>query len=307
MQDLNLLRVFEALWYEKSVTSAAQKLGLSQGAVSLSLKRLREEYQDKLFVQINRTMEPTPLAEKISVNLLQASRLIRESQAAPRQFEPSNSRRVFNIRARDINEVVIVPSILERLQTVAPNIGIRTIFLPTDETFQRLASGRLDLALGYLPGTAADIHRTPIYSGKKYVCLMRADHPFAQGELTEERYFDAQHLLVENSITSNHSVERVLIAAGRRENIKVRLTQYLAASWYILKFDLLWTLPDTFAKLLAQYYPFVIKPLPAPLELSYETCLYWHERFHADAEIKWLRELILDTLLNQPAPDWAGR
>ncbi|VCU68809.1 Nodulation protein D 2 [Pigmentiphaga humi] len=299
MQDLNLLRVFEALWHEKSVTLAAQRLGLSQGAVSLSLKRLREEYQDKLFVQVSRTMEPTPLAEKISPNLLQASRLIRESQAMPQRFEPLGSSRIFNIRARDISEIITFPRIFERLQTLAPKMGMRTIYLPTDETFQQLASGRLDLALGYLEGNPADIHRVPIYLKQKYVCVMSPDHPLAQEELTEGQYLDADHLLVENSVTSQHPIERILTAAGRRDRIKIRLTQHLAASWYVLKFDLLWTLPYRLAKLLVQYFPLVIKPVPENLNLSYETCLYWHERFHADVEVKWLRDLIVDTLLEQ--------
>jgi DNA-binding transcriptional LysR family regulator len=296
MKDLNLLLVFEALYNERSVTGAARKLGLSQSAVSLSLKRLREEYQDKLFVLVNRAMEPTPLASAISGRLLGAVAMIRETRRLPTVFDFANAERTFNVRARDIGEVVFLPNVLERLWKVAPRVSVRTIFLDPHETLMGLASGRLDLAIGYLPLDAPDIRRRPLMWENKYVCVMRRDHPLAGRPLTEEEFFASNHLLVEYATGVHKTLERCLIAGGARDRIKVRLPQYLAAPFHVLRFDLLWCLPEALAAILTQHFALDMQDLPFKLDIPTEVSLYWHERYHNDLENRWLRSFILETV-----------
>ena len=128
MRDLNLMLVFEALWLDRSVTSAATRLGVSQAAVSGSLKRLRDGYQDKLFTLVGRRMQPTPMAEAISPSVLDALALIRQTQVKRMTFDPLTANRGFVIRTRDIGEMICLPSVIKRLAIEAPEVKIRTVF-----------------------------------------------------------------------------------------------------------------------------------------------------------------------------------
>ncbi len=197
MKDLNLLYVFEAIWIERSVTLAAERLGLTQAAVSSALKRLRHEHGDKLFTQVGRRMEPTPYASSIAQSLLTALALVRKASNHQTPFDPATSRRLFTIRTRDVGEVVCFPRILAQLVHEAPYVRLRTTFVSIDETLAGLASGRIDLAMGFLPSLETDIHRRSLGS-QSYVCVMRAGHPLERQPLTAERFCACDHLLVQD-------------------------------------------------------------------------------------------------------------
>lgn len=297
MKDLNLLYVFEALWRDRSVTAAAESLGVTQAAVSSSLKRLRQEYDDKLFTQVGRRMEPTPLAAALSTQLLDALALVRKTRTAPSPFNPETAQRMFTVRTRDIGEVVCFPRILSALGQSAPGIRLRTVFSPIEETLTGMASGRIDLALGFLPSLETAIHRRPLFT-QHYVCAMRAGHPLSGTDLDAASFIAQDHLLVEYSGSGHLMLERALVEAGARKRIKVRLPQYLSAPHFVLSSDLLWSVPAVLAETLAKYYPLVIKPHPLPLP-AFEIALYWHDRYHRDPANKWLRDFVVAQLQPQ--------
>lgn len=291
MKDLNLLYVFEALWRDRSVTHAAERLGLTQAAVSGSLKRLREEYDDKLFTLVGRRMEPTPLTEELAPELLDALALIRKTRDDRARFDPSIARRMFTVRTRDIGEAVCFPRILAALGTSAPGVRLRTLFRPIPETLAGMASGQIDFALGFLPSLESGIHRRLLLQ-QHYVCVMRRDHPSASEPLTSESFAASDHLLVEYSGSGHQQLERALVDAGARDRIKVRLPQYLSAPHFVNTSDLLWSAPAILAETLASHYDLIIKPHPLPLA-EIEVYLYWHDRYHRDPANKWLRDLVV--------------
>ncbi|MES2415523.1 MAG: LysR family transcriptional regulator [Pseudomonadota bacterium] len=290
MKDLNLLYVFEALWRDRSVTVAAERLGLTQAAVSGSLKRLRQEYDDKMFTLVGRKMQPTPLATALSNQLLDALATVRSTRGDAPGFDPASSQRMFVIRTRDIGEVVFLPAILARLRESAPKIRLRTVFRPIDETVAGLASGRIDLAMGYLPSLQNAIHRKVLCT-QRYVCVMRTAHPLAAKKLTLDLFRKQEHLLVEYSGSGHLVLERALNEAGAKNRIRIRLPQYLSAPHFVTASDLLWTVPAVLAQTLAKHYPLVIKPLPIVLP-DFEVALYWHDRFHRDPASQWMRDFI---------------
>lgn len=303
MKDLNLLYVFEALWRDRSVTAAAESLGLTQAAVSSSLKRLREEYADKMFSQVGRRMEPTPYATSISPRLLDALAMVRTTSIDETTFDPATAQRLFTVRSRDIGEVVCFPPLLEKLALVAPHIKLRSVFKPIDETFSGLATGRIDFALGFLPSLETSIHRRVLFK-QRYVCVMRKGHPLQDHELEPAHFREQQHLLVEYSGSGHQVLERALVAAGAKHNIKVRLPQYLSAPHFVIGSDLLWCVPEVLAMTLAKHYPLVCKPTPLELP-EFEIGLYWHDRYHRDPANKWLRDFIashIGELTMPPAP-----
>ncbi len=292
MKDLNLLYVFEALWRERSVTNAAESLGVTQAAVSSSLKRLRAEFDDPLFTLVGRRMEPTPMAGELSHQLLDALALLRKPRSAQTKFDPGTSRRMFTIRTRDIGEVVCLPALLNAMTDVAPSVRMRTVFKPIEDTLAGLASGQIDLALGFLPSLETGIHRKLLIH-QHYVCVMRADHPIAHRKLTMNLFAAHRHLLTEYSGSGHQVLERALNEAGLKQQIAMRLPQYLSAPHLIAESDLLWIVPAILASRLATYFPLVIKPVPLVLP-SFEIGLYWHDRFHRDPGNKWLRDFIGD-------------
>ncbi|HUH86482.1 MAG TPA: LysR family transcriptional regulator [Pusillimonas sp.] len=290
MKDLNLLYVFEAMWRDRSVTLAAENLGLTQAAVSSALKRLRQEHGDKMFTLVGRRMEPTPYAVQASQHLLTALDLIRRASGRRAPFDPAISRRLFTIRTRDVGEVVCFPQILHNVAQAAPFIRLRTTFQPIEETVAGLASGRMDLALGFLPSLETSIHRRPLFT-QNYVCVVRKGHPLADGKLTRELFCRYDHLLVEYSGSGHQVIERGLLDAGLRNQIRIRLPQYLSAPHFIMTSDLVWCAPSSLAERLARHYPLVLKPVPISLP-TFEIALYWHDRFHQDSANQWLRDVV---------------
>ena len=290
MKDLNLLHTFEALWRDRSVTAAAERLGLTQAAVSGSLKRLREEYDDKLFTLVGRRMEPTPLATELAPNLLDALAMVRKTGAERGRFDPTTASRMLTVRTRDIGEVVCLPYIVSGLIRSAPGIRLRTVFRPIAETMSGLAGGQIDFALGFLPALGTGIHRRLLCT-QHYVCVMREGHPLAKARLTAQRFSESEHLLVEYSGSGHQQLERALVEAGARNRIRVRLPQYLAAPHVIMASDLLWSVPALLAETLLPHYPLVIRPHPLSLP-EFEVGLYWHDRFHRDQANNWLRDFV---------------
>lgn len=303
MKDLNLLLVFEALWLEQSVTAAGERLGVSQAAVSASLKRLREDYKDKLFTLVGRRMQPTPLAAQVAPKVTAALALVRQTHREPQAFDPQTAKRLFVVRTRDVGEIVCLPDIVRSLEGTAPGIQLRTVFRPLDETIAGLAGGQIDLALGFLPSLEAGIHKRLLFE-QHYVCVVRQGHPLERQRLTIATMRSQNHLLVEYSGSGHAVLERALIRLSGKESIRVRIPQYLSAPHFIINSNLLWIAPAILAETLASHYPLTIRPLPVELP-NFEVALYWHERYHGDMGNKWLREYIATQL--QGRRDIAGR
>ncbi|MBT2304055.1 LysR family transcriptional regulator [Variovorax paradoxus] len=291
MKDLNLLYAFEALWRDRSVTVAAERLGLTQAAVSGSLKRLRDEYGDKLFTLVGRRMEPTPLAVDLAPQLLDALAMVRKTRVERGRFDPATARRMFTVRTRDVGEAHLLPRIVTALGRTAPGIRLQTLFRPLPETVAGMASGQIDFAMGFLPSLESGIHRRLLFK-QNYVCVMRTGHPLARKRLTPEKFSEAEHLLVESSGSGHTQLERALHAAGARNRIRVRLPQYLSAPHFVIGSDLLWSVPEVLAKTLAPHFD--LKIVPHPLQLpEIEVAIYWHDRYHREPANKWLRELVV--------------
>jgi DNA-binding transcriptional LysR family regulator len=292
LKDLNLLYVFEALWRDRSVTLASDQLGVTQAAVSGSLKRLREHYGDKLFTLVGRRMEPTPRATELAPQLLDALTLVRRADGEPSRFDPAKARRTFTVRTRDIGEVVCLPGMTTSMGSAAPHVQLRTVLHPRAETLAGLATGRIDLALGFLPSLEADIHRRILFN-ETYVCVMRRGHPLARAGLTPESFLAAEHVLVEYSGSGHTALEKLITESGGRKRIRVRLPQYLAAPHFLLQSDLLWSAPRVLAQQMAVHLPLEIAPHPMPLP-SFEVALYWHDRYHRDAANIWFRDFLAE-------------
>jgi DNA-binding transcriptional LysR family regulator len=287
--DLNLLRVFDAVLRDRSVTAAARHLGLTQPAVSNALARLRAQFEDALFVRTAKGMDATPFARELSEPVRQALVLLESAMAHGPGFDPATSARAFRFYMSDLGQIEFLPPLVERAQRVAPGVRLEAVALEVEDIGDALAAGALDLAVGFLPGLGPPVRRQPLFRDP-YVCLMRAGHPAAGARLTKKAFLEASHALV--SYKGGHRViEEALERAGLARRIALRVPHFTVLPMVLERSDLILILPAKIARVYERQGGFKFLPLPVPIPPA-DVAAHWHERFERDPGNRWLRETI---------------
>jgi len=286
--DLNLLRVFDAVLQQRSVTAAAARLGLTQPAVSNALARLRALFGDALFVRTPAGMEATPFARGVAEPVRQALALLDSALAHGPGFDPGSATRALRFYMSDLGQIEFLPPLIERAQRAAPGVRLEAVALEVEDIGDALASGALDLAVGFLPGLGPPVRRRALFRDP-YRCLMRADHPIKA--LTKRKFLDASHALV--TYRGGHRVvEEALERAGLARRIALRLPHFTVVPMVLERTDLICTLPARVAHVFERRGK--LKSLPPPVAIPVaDVAVHWHERFEADQGNRWLREQIV--------------
>jgi len=295
--DLNLLRAFDAIATEGSVTVAGERIGLSQPAMSNALARLRQLFDDPLFVRTPRGMRPTPFAQQLSQPVREALRLIQGALQQHAGFDPRSSGNTFRFHMSDIGEMVFLPGLLERVKRDAPGVKIEVMRIPVKDVHTALESGELDLAVGFLPGLTTGMRQQPLFR-EHYVCMMRADHPLIGEKISARQFRDAAHVLVSYAGTGHQVIEETFVAEGLSAHIAVRVPHFLVVPMILARTDLIVTVPSRVAAVFAQGGNFKVLPLPLRLP-GFEVRLHWHQRFHQDPANRWLRLLMAELYAEQ--------
>jgi len=287
--DLNLLRVFDAVLREHGVTPAAARLGLTQPAVSNALARLRGLLGDALFIRTPRGMDPTPFARELAEPVRQALALLESALAHGPGFDPSTSTRTFRFYMSDLGQVEFLPPLVERVQSVAPEVRLEAVALEVEDLGDALAAGALDLAVGFLPGLSAPVRRQGLFRDP-YLCLMRADHEIKS--LSKKSFLNASHALV--TYRGGHRViEEALERAGLARRIALRVPHFTVLPMVLERTDLILTLPARVARVYEKRGRLKALPPPVPIPPA-EVAVHWHERFEADPGNRWLRGQVID-------------
>lgn len=288
--DLNLLRVFDAILREGSVTVAGTRLGLSQPAMSNALGRLRRIFNDPLFVRTPRGMHPTTAAQQLAEPLRQALDLIRVTLARHAGFDPARSDRLFRIHMSDIGEMVFLPPLLERLKSAAPRVQLETVTLSEKEVGEALVAGAIDLAVGFLPGLKGGIKQKILFRDR-YVCIMRADHPAIGASLSLSQFLAASHVLV-SSGAGHPIVANMFAERGLNDRVAVRVPHFTVVPMILERTDLVAAVPANVAAIFAKSGRFKVLRLPVDVP-GFEVRIHWHERFDQDPASRWLRDLMV--------------
>lgn len=290
--DLKLLSVFDAVLRKKSLTAAAEQLGLTQPAVSQSLAKLRKEFADPLFVRTTQGMVPTALASNLSATVREVLDIVRDRLDPAPRFDPLASEREFAVAMSDAGMAVFLPRLNERMAKAAPGVRLRVRRLDIDDLREGFESGTLDLAIGALPALGAGIRQQRLYSDD-YVCLGRAGHAGLKGKLTLKRFRAIKHVVVsaEGTGHAHAAVERLLAEKLPASAIALRVPSFLAAAVIVGETDYLLTVPAAVGRVVAERFGLRVMPAPFPIP-PVEIRQYWHERSHRDAGNRWLRELI---------------
>ena len=287
--DLNLLRVFDAVLREHGVTPAAAGLGLTQPAVSNALARLRALFGDPLFVRTPAGMDATPFARELAEPVRQALALIDAALAHGPGFDPASATRAFRFYMSDLGQIEFLPPLIERVQRAAPGVRLEAVALEVDDIADALATGALDLAVGFLPGLGPPVRRRALFRDP-YLCLMRAEHPIKA--LTRRKFQEASHALV--TYRGGHRVvEEALERAGLARRIALRLPHFTVVPMVLERTDLLCTLPARVARVFEQRGGLKSLAPPVPIPTA-DVAVHWHERFEADPGNRWLREQMVE-------------
>lgn len=286
--DLNLLRVFDAMMREQHVTRAAERLFLTQSAVSNALSRLRTAFHDELFVRRPEGMVPTPRALELEAPV-RAALLDIEQALAPTAFDPATSHWMFRLVANDYFSTVVMPPLMTRLRHSAPGVDLR--LLPqVDQARPLLDTHRADFAFGSLDPVEARFGAADLLT-EDFVCLMRPDHPLSQGELTPERFATADHLLVAPSGHGDGVLDRDLARLGLSRRVVLTINQFAAAPGVVAASDLVVTLLRRVAERFAADAGLITRPAPFkrdPMPIR----LVWHQRLARHPAHDWFRDTV---------------
>lgn len=290
--DLNLFVVFDAIYTEGNLTRAGEIIGITQPAVSNSLSRLRNIFEDPLFVRTAEGMVPTPVAQNIVGPVRQALGLIRSSVQESESFDPAASDKRFRVSMTDLTQSIVLPYLVGRIKREAPGIAIDCYHVRRRDMNIELASGNLDLAVDIPLTPDPQIRQSPLFS-HPHVCVVRKKHPAIEGELTTEAYLSLSHIHISSRRGGLGHVDLALGKMGKRRHIALRTQHYLATPELVTRTDLALTVPRVFADFLVTQYPVEYFQLPFAVP-NLESHLYWHESTDQDQANRWMRELILE-------------
>jgi DNA-binding transcriptional LysR family regulator len=299
--DLNLLRVFDEVMTERSLTRAAQKLSITQPAVSNALRRFREVMGDELIKRQGQEMVPTPRALALWPAVREALRQLQEVMS-PNSFVPAEASTTFVLAMADATAAELMPGLIGIMDRDAPGVSIRVVPLTTRDPRRLLDLEAADLAIGYFPaaltdltaraqaGEATTFHHQRLFSGE-YVCVLRRDHPLARGPLTLNRYCAARHMLVSFSGRPFGFIDEALAVLGRERRIVLTVNQFFTAGKVVAHSDLLTVLPRHFVNVTGIADQLVLRELPFAMPTVHVDAL-WHHRVHRLSAHEWLREAI---------------
>ena len=292
--DLNLLLTFEALFRLGSVTAAAAELAMSPSAVSHALSRLRTALGDELFVRAGNAMQPTAHAERLAEPVAAALDLLGRGLDQARGFDPARSRRTYVLGATDYTVFAVLPHFVARMQELAPQLRFRVVHSRARDAAEELATGQLDLALGYAEDATESSPGIEHFDllVDHYVVIASRRHPSIRGRLSLAQYLAQRHVVVTPWNEASGSIDKVLARQGLQRNVAVQLPSVLAAPFIVANSALLMTVPRHAARVLQEAA--AIRSFPAPFAVpDYTLRGYQHVKHSRSRAHAWLREQLL--------------
>jgi DNA-binding transcriptional LysR family regulator len=286
--DLNLFKVFLVIYDLRNLTRAAESLNVTQPAISNTLARLREAFNDPLFERTPEGMLPTVLADQIVDDVRASVDVLQRSVSSRREFDPARSHRMFRMSMSDLGETLLMPAVLDRAGKLAPDISWQSAYIPRRELPTSLARGDIDLAIDAPLMVDAQLNHVPLLSDR-YVCALRPGHPAARGELGLEEYLSLCHIHISSRRKGVGIVDGALRRQGLQRRIVMWTPHYLAAPLHVLQTDLALTLPFR----AASQFDLEIRELPLSVP-RLDLHLYWHRKQESDPAHRWLRLFLND-------------
>ena len=290
--DLNLLPIFAALMEERSVTRAAQRVGMTQPALSNALARLRLMMQDQLFIRERYGLQPTPIALELAPVIADALARLDDAVLGQQDFDPGNAERVLTIAPNGYVEFVLVPAVVARLQEVAPGIKLRLTPYGNDLAETGVVSGTTALVLGRIVDPPDNLVVQHLMD-EGLACVVRADHPDIGDTISRDQFERLKHVNVVPPGRMRAGLFQALAQQRVRREVAVSVTNFFAVAEMVAVTDHIATLPKLICRRLT--HDPRLKVLPAPVDLgTFPVEMAWHVRYRHDPAHRWLRSLIGD-------------
>lgn len=300
--DLNLLVYLDVLLREQNVTKAADQLGITQPAMSNSLRRLRELFNDPLLIRTSQGMTPTARAEELMPQIRNILTNVEKVVQPAAQFNLAESERLFRIMASDYAESTLIPALLDKIRDIAPHLRF-DILTPSDVTFQDVEKGKVDMAINRFDYLPQSFHQVNVWRDN-FTCLMSPENPAADN-FSLDNYLAADHIWVSKtgmgigvgvSPTDTQRlgwVDDALASIDKKRHIKIFTRHYQVAALLTQQPDLIATLPRQAARLHVKSANLVMKAPPFPI-VPIELKMAWSPLLHHNAGHTWLRRLIVE-------------
>lgn len=290
--DLNLLVAFDALMAERSVTRAGARIGRTQPAMSAALARLRALLEDELFVRGAAGLQPTPRALDLAGPISQALEQIQGALAFTQSFAPSTSSASLTLGLSEHPAFRLLPQLLARLGLQAPGVTLNVrSFVRRDDAIAMLDGGEVDLTIGVSPTPTARLLSAPLFR-EPFVCILRKDHPAADGPLDLDRFLALSHLLVSPENERYGVVDAALSKKGLKRRLGLTLPQMYAAPALVASSDMIATVMHGVVS--ASGYRDKIAVMQPPLELEEVPFLMtWHRRNDSHPAQRWVRDCVV--------------
>jgi DNA-binding transcriptional LysR family regulator len=300
--DLNLLLLFDALMEERSVTRAAERLGMTQAGLSHALARLRGALDDDLLVRRRGTMQPTSRALILRGPLQDALRRLHEV-LVPSRFNPAQSQQTFRIVASDYFSTLYLPVLVRRMERTSPGIALRMMSSRHLSIETMLANHEIDLAIGNYKNRitsafpsefqALDLYDDP------YVCVVRTLHPLARKRLTTDLYLGSRHMHLSPTGNAEYGIERYLLPRGIHRKIELVIDHYLLAPLVLESSDMIWTAPSRVAHFFRAKFDLRLKAMPISIPPARLQLVWKPQHANSPAHL-WLRAIIAETVAATP-------
>jgi DNA-binding transcriptional LysR family regulator len=270
----------------------ADKLGLTQPAVSNTLAKLRRQFGDELFVRTPGGMVPTPFAEQLAEPIGYALGMIHGGINQHSRFDPANVTRSMTIGMTDIGEIVFLPSLLERLRQQAPGVSLSTVRTTATTLRDDMESGKVDLAIGPLPQLKAGFFQRRLFR-QRYVCLFRKGHPLDRRRVSLADFKAAEHLVIVSAGTGHGKVDELIRRAGVERRTRLTVPHFVSVGPILRRSELVATVTERLAQSLAA--PFELSYRPHPIELpAVAINVFWHAKVHRSPAHQWLRTQVFE-------------
>jgi DNA-binding transcriptional LysR family regulator len=287
--DLNLLRLFDAVYRQRNVSRAAESLELTQPAASHGLTRLRLLIKDPLFVRAPGGVQPTPKADRLAQAVRTALGTLEEALSESAEFDPLRSNKTFRIHMSDIGEGRFLPDLMVVLREQAPGVRVETMPLPRGEIIDALDSGRIDFAFGFLP-SVKETQRVQLLKDR-YIVLLREGHPFARLRRSGKALLEALKQLEFVAVRTHADTLRILQLMNLEDRLRLTTEHFMVLPAIVKATDLAVVMPHNIARGFAAEGGYAIVEPPFPLR-DFAVSLHWSKRFESDPGNRWLRSVV---------------
>ncbi|MGP1256530.1 MAG: LysR family transcriptional regulator [Kiloniellales bacterium] len=273
--DLNLLKAFDALYREGSVTRAGTRIGLAQPSMSNALARLRQLFGDSLFIRTPRGMAPTEQAERLAPKIAAALALIQEAVEPPAPFDPKRAAAEIVIATSDDINLTLSPRLAWQFGAAAPNFDLHLRPLDKDRIFAELDAGGVDMAIGRFPDLPPRFLQQALWQDD-FVCIARRDHPAPLADLSPRRFAELPQVLMTLRADERGAVDAALQKLGLRRRVALTVGQFIVIPDIVGRTDYIAAIPRSVAEALAERAGCSLHPMPIAME-PWTISLVWSQ------------------------------